>query len=749
MKKILSVLIVAVMVLSIVPFSAMAAVDASTASGAHLSVDFVKGVGSGGTTEFDKTQSTFTITEGQYASILFQGWFAYSEDPTSFGYSVDGGSVVYDTGFAGTEQREDVKTAMKTAYARSYNISASISGLGLGTHSITLYVKTTSLEGYFHTVNIVINEAGAREESVPALTDTSIFSSIGATFQEAVYVNGYSVSGTPGPSGNVVRNHWTPQFITQGNGLVIAVDGTNKYVTSSGYTQFFSDYRWQGGYDFTCKYAGVSTSGAVGIHLNYSNEGRAAALYEYNGTAGIGAFSALTGNTGIYIVPTSANTVSVVIYTYDYSKANSGADGDYNAYISYISADFTLDGVDLTKLTTFSAKDSGAGKMELYFGNSKFASIKYSNDGLYGSTSSEADCPFYERYYKTASICDATGATKVSTNAALISYYKTVGFGDRCTNTLAFDDLSVSTYTAPAATITVSMPDDIAVDAGATIVLPIDISGDTSIISMRGSLSYDPALTFSSWSLGNVFNSYDTSATVVQGADGKVDLLVFNNELSDAAASGTIVKLEFTVPADAAAGTKYTFTFTPSADDDVFCDLAENDYDAVIGTAGVATVNESAVEETPAIELVSGSTYTIDADKGLLVMSSGTSAVRYADFMANFATPTSGQLVLVNAAGKDITSSRGVGTGHKIELRYNGVTVESYEVTMTGDVSGDGAVSEVDAVNLTTFINGGGIASSLTEAQKNAYDARTGRRVEINELDVTSIVLFTSTGNFS
>ena len=749
MKKILSVLIVAVMVLSIVPFSAMAAVDASAASGAHLSVDYVKGVGSGGTTEFDKTQSTFTVTEGQYASILFQGWFAYSEDPTSFGYSVDGGSVVYDTGFAGTEQRGDVTAAMNTAYARSYNISAPISSLGLGTHSITLYVKTTSLEGYFHTVNIVINEAGAREESVPALTDTSIFSSIGATFQEAVYVNGYSVSGNSGPSGNVVRNHWTPQYITGGNGLVIAVDGTNKYVTSSGYTQFFSDYRWQGGYDFTCKYAGVSTSGAVGIHLNYSKEGRAAALYEYNGTAGIGAFSALTGNTGIYIVPTSANTVSVVIYTYDYSKANSGADGDYNAYVSYISADFTLDGVDLTKLTTFSAKDSGAGKMELYFGNSKFASIKYSNDGLYGSTSSEADCPFYERYYKTASICDATGATKVSTNAALISYYKTVGFGDRCTNTLAFDDLSVSTYTAPAATITVSMPDDIAVDAGATIVLPIDISGDTSIISMRGSLSYDPALTFSSWSLGNVFNSYDTSATVVKGADGKVDLLVFNNELSDAAASGTIVKLEFTVPADAAAGTKYTFTFTPSADDDAFCDLAENDYDAVIGTAGVATVNESAVEETPTITLVDGSSYVLNTTKDVVIIPSATKATTYANFIANFVKPTSGSLVVKTAAGAVTTNSRAIATDFSIELQVDGVVIEKYVVTMVGDVSGDGRVTSNDASALATAIAGKSTGSWST-AMKHAANAYSkDSRGTIANSDVISIEAFVYSGVFN
>ncbi|MBR6534931.1 MAG: hypothetical protein IKT65_05070 [Clostridia bacterium] len=747
MKKILSVLIVAVMVLSLVPFSAMAAVDASAASGAHLSVDFIKGVGANGTTEFDKSQSTYTITEGQYASILFQGWFAYSEDPATFGYSIDGGSVVYDTGFATSWQRDDVKSVTGAAYARGYDITAPISGLGLGTHTITLYVKATSLEGYFRTVNVIINEAGAREESVPELKDTSIFASIGATFQEAVYVNGYSVSGNPGSSGNVVRNHWTPQYITGGNGLVIAVDGSNKYVTSSGFTQFFSDYRWQGGYDFTCKYAGVSTSGAVGIHLNYSKEGRAAALYEYNGTAGIGAFSALTGNTGIYVIPTSANTVTVLIYTYDYSKANSGADGDYNSYVSYISADFTLDGVDLTKLTTFSAKDSGAGKMELYFGNSKFASVKYSNDGLYGSTSSEADCPFYERYYKTASICDATGATKVSTNAALISYYKTVGFGDRNSSTLAFDDLSVSTYTAPAATITVSMPDDITVDAGATIVLPINISGDASIISMRGSISYDAALTFKGWSLGNVFNSYDTSATVVKAAGGKVDMLIFNNEISDVAASGTIAKLEFVVPANAAAGTKYTFTFTPSADDDVFCDLAENDYDAVVPDASfVATVNESAVEETPTIVLASGSDYTLDTAKDVILMSG---AANYATFMSNIATSTgSGTLVLKTASGTATTSARAVGTNYTVELQFNGAVIETYSVALLGDLNADGKVNSNDSARLRADISAGN-TSSYTTVMKVAGNTNNDTRNTVNSADLARLATFVSTGSWS
>ncbi len=758
MKKILSVLIVAVMVLSLVPFSAMAAVDASAASGAHLSVDFVKGVGSSGTTEFDKTQSTFTVTEGQYASILFQGWFAYSEDPATFGYSIDGGSVVYDTGFATTWQRDDVTAAMGTAYARGYDIVAPISGLGLGTHSITLYVKATTLEGYFHTVNVIINEAGAREESVPALTDTSIFASIGATFQEAVYVNGYSVSGNPGSSGNVVRNHWTPQYITGGNGLVIAVDGSNKYVTSSGFTQFFSDYRWQGGYDFTCKYAGVSTSGAVGIHLNYSKEGRAAALYEYNGTAGIGAFSSLTGNTGIYVIPTSANTVTVLIYTYDYSKANSGADGDYNSYVSYISADFTIDGADLTKLTTFSAKDSGAGKIELFFGNSKFASIKYSNDGLYGSTSSEADCPFYERYYKTASICDATGATKVSTNAALISYYKTVGFGDRNTSSLAFDDLSVSTYVAPAATITISLPEDITVDAGDTILLPIDISGDASIISMRGSISYPAGLTYSGWDLGNVFNSFDTSATVIKATDGEIneqgevvsdgnlDFLIFNNELSDAAASGRIATFKFIVPEKAVAGTEYTFVLTPSADDDIFCDLAENDYDAVVPDASfVATVNESAVEETPAIVIASGSDYTLDTAKDVILMSG---AANYATFMSNIATSTgSGTLVLKTTAGTATTSARAVGTGYTVELQFNGAVIETYTVVFVGDMNSDGKITSLDIVRLASDLSSGA-SKSYSNAYKVAANTNKDSRVTVNAQDLVKLASYVSTGNW-
>lgn len=746
MKKILSIFIVAAMVLAIVPFTAMAAVHVDSVSNAQANVDFVYGdstqlIATGG----GIADQSITFTKGTYSSVAIAGWYTSNEALTALGYSIDGGSVTYDASFVG-DSRGDVASIYGYTYANSINARASISDLAVGTHTVVFYVKSASVEAYFFNLTVVINEPGAREESVPTLKDTSIFSEVGATFQEAVYTEGYNLNEHFTSDGNVVRNHWTPQFITQGNGLVIAVDGTNKYVTSSGYTQFFSDYRWQGGYEFSCKYAGFSSSGAVGIHLNYSNEGRAAALFEYNGTAGIGAFSALTGNTGIYIVPTSANTVSVVIYTYDYSKANSGADGDYNAYVSYISADFTLDGVDLSTLTSFSAKDSGTGKIELYFGNAKFATVKYGGDGLYGNNDTEADCPFYERYYKTASICDATGATVVSTNAALISYYKTVGFGDRVSNTLCFDDLALATYTAPAATVDVTTAVDVATaEPGDQITVSVVLGGEASIISARGTIAYDAtALTYNSYSLGTVFSAIDTAASVITAADGVINLLMVNNELADVAGAGTLIKLTFTVNADAAEGS-YAFTFTPSADDDTFCDLNEDDYDCGTITTGSVTVTAPVVEETPTLALVSGSAYTIDTTKGLIVIDS---AASNAAFLANLTTSTgTGTIVLKNPSGTVVSTGRATGTGYIVELQFNGAVIETYVVSFIGDINSDGKITSLDVVRLNTDIVSNSV-SGYSVALKYAANTNKDTRGSVTAADLVKLVSYVADGTW-
>ncbi len=717
MKKLFSVLIAAVMVFSMIPFTVSAATYWENVTDAWANLDQIWD--DNNTMIFNCEGSNYnpvvTVTTGSTTAVKFYGWFAYTSDIESYGYSINGGTAVYDVSFRG-DNASDLTTHTGKPYARRFIINVPISSLAKGTHTIVAYAKSNGLEISMATLTLTIS---SRTESVPSLTDTSILASMSSDFQDARFTEGYSLIDNAGVNAggtNLFRNHWTPidGAGDPSNDVIVLESGGNKYATFSGFTDVRADYRWQGGYSFNTLVKGYDAGYGLGIHLNFSSEEgntNGHYLFEYNALG-----AKMCGNNGIYVAITGANTVRLIIYTYDHSMSPDNI--DWGQYVNCVYADFTIDGVDFANsLVAFNAKDGGTGRIELSFAGTKFATVKYSNDGLYDD---DADSPFFERYYKSASIVDTAGETLVSTDAALISYYKTVGFGTRAA-TIGIDNVWLATYTAPAAVVGVTMPTDITVDAGATLTYPIMLSGDAEIISMRASVQYDTALTFVGYSLGTIITNMDTAATTVNddGA-GTVNMLIMNNDLADVAADGIIIKLRFSVPANAAAGTTYSFTFNGSPDDDTFCDLNENDYDYTVSGKGVATVNASEVEEPEVtdIELTDSSKYYFSGEY-IVAVPATLSGDSLTAFLANLVD--SANVTIYDASGNAITStSAKVATGYTLKLTNTaGTVVKTYGIAVLGDHTGDGRVNATDFSALKANLKARN-TSTLSAAQLKA-----------------------------
>ena len=697
MKKILSVLLVAVMVLAVVPFTASAAVEWTTLAStdnAHTNIDHIWGASSDDILAEIKGLSTasVSITKGSKTHVTFFGWFAIdTQDIAAYGYSINGASIVYDASFKGVTLGE----AVGQKYSYRYYTKVPVSGLSEGTHTIKNVAKLADgTEVYIGTLTLTITATTVAGETVPGLY-TGDLSIMNMDFQNDTFTNGFDIM----TSGNPFRSNWTP-FTAGGNASAIVVEGTNKYLKLDGFFEATPDYRWNAPYEFSVDVKGYADN-AAGIFINNANDCSTANSVEmdthfplYEGCmSGTNAYS---GHTGIFLRFASATTMEIVVYTFD--EANTY----WDSYCGKISTTVTVP--SLNSFQTVNVKDDNQGKIIIAVAGNVVATIKYSNDGVYNNFSCADWGDFSERYYKTATIYDAAGVAVATTDSALISYYKRVGFGVRAVP-FSIDNIVLSAYTAPSTSLSVSIPTDIVAAPGASISVPVVLTGDAEIVYVNGSVKYDSALTYTGYSIGNVFTAFDSSSKIVNNS-GEVDFVLMDSALTDRVANGTLIKLKFTVPTDAANGTVYTFEYVPSTIDDAFCDFDETEYLPVSNTAGKATVVAEEVEAPEAIEVVSGSDHKVIEDYTSIVVKMSTkSGEVVSDFMAEVATDAEFVRV-VNASGTVLTETGKVTTGCAVQLLdADGNVAKSYAVVLAGDCDNNGRMSAKDVVALKSVMS--------------------------------------------
>ena len=164
-----------------------------------------------------------------------------------------------------------------------------------------------------------------------------------------------------------------------------------------------------------------------GFIINYGHENNeSGSFFETNGLRGDGAGS-LVGNSGIGVTFKAGGVVEIYVLTF----------GSNNklGFISYevdTGINFSTDFQNITVI------DDGKGVVTLKANDTLIATVNYSNDGLLPA----AAAAYNERYYRTASICDASGNKVAETDSALISYTKAFGFGGR-SHSILLDDISI------------------------------------------------------------------------------------------------------------------------------------------------------------------------------------------------------------------------------------------------------------------------------------------------------------------
>ncbi len=743
MKKILSVLLVAVMVLAIVPFTASAAANWTTiadSANAYSNLDYVSSadyndvlltVGGG-----NGTDVSVSMSKGSKTHVTFFGWFAIdTQDISAYGYSINGASVVYDASFKGAG------VGVNQTYSARYYTQVPVTGLSEGTHKLYNYVKLADGSEYIvGTINLTLTATAVAGETIPGLY-TGDLSVLNMDFQNDVFTSGFDIT-TPGTSGNPLRSQWTPR-LAAGDAPVIAVSGTNKYAQLNGFFELTPDYRWNTPYEFSVDVKGYSGN-AAGIFINYANDTAEATsadtdthfpLYE----APLAGTNAYSGQTGIFLRLVSATTMEIVVYTFDEANTN------WDSYVGKISATVTVPSLD--SFQTVNVKDDNQGKITIAVAGNVVATIKYSNDGVYSNFACGNWGDLSERYYKTATIYDASGAAVATTDKALVSYYKRVGFGARACS-FAIDNIVVSAYTAPVTSLAVSIPTDLVATPGAKLTVPVVLTGDASILYANGTVKYNKALTFSGYSIGNVFTSFDSSSKIANSsADGEVDIVLLDGAFEERVANGTLIKLNFTVPANAANGTVYTFEYVPATIGDAFLDFDETEYLPTSVTAGKATV---VVEEEPVVtpenlEITSSSLYTIDETNGAaIVKASGKTGESLTKFMANIATDAE-FVQVVNASGAVQTSVTRLTTGYKVQLLdAAGNVAKTYTIVVLGDTDRNGRYAVSDVAGVQTAV-------SITKPARGTIDfieVNVDGNSRLSVADAAKLQSFLSNGNW-
>ena len=742
MKKILSIFIAAVMVISLIPVTVSAAVDYTTISGASETLDAIVDKNNAAIMNCSSVNPSLTFAKGTHETVKFWGWFGLSsQDITTFGYSVNGATIVYDTGFIVHNMTEEGVSTSTYSYAYRHNIAVPISALGEGTHSLVAYAKLADgTEVKLATLTLTLTAALADGETVPTLY-TGDLSVLDFDFQDSVFTDGYDLL-TSGGSGNTFRAKWTPVDGGAQNYSKVVVSGTDKYAHLQGFMEVTPDYRWQGGYEFSVDLKGYSASYGTGVYINQSDAtGNSTIadttfpLYERYSAASDG--NNYLGNTGLFLTFTSATTAQLAIHTYDASNANTAS------ACAIVAADLTVPSMD--SFQTLKVVDDGEGTITLSMAGSAIATVKYADDGIYSGSI------FSERYYKTVKIYDASNVLVAETTNGLLSYYKWVGFGTR-TSTLCFDNIAFSEYTAPAKTLSVSIPTDIVAEPGATVTVPVLLSGDAEILLANGTITYDEALTYKSYTYaGSIFSTFDAASSVDTSTAGEISFIIMNSTLEDVVADGILVKFNFVVPEDAADGTVYTFEYIPSDLGDAFVNYNEDDFYPVSVSAGAVTVEAPEVITPTEIEFTADSEYYFYNSQDIIVaVPAGTGYTKYSAFVANLATDAA-YYKIFDKSGAEITSTTANMTTNCSLNLYDskGNVVKTYSIALLGDVDANGRANLTDYgvifKSVKNFSTTTDFTGTLLAAADITWYTRSQTNAKINLTDYGDIFSFTKT----
>ena len=738
MKKILSVLLVAVMVLAIVPFTASAAANWTTiadSANAYSNLDYVSSadfsdilltVGGG-----KGTDVSVNIAKGSKTHVTFFGWFAVdTQDISAYGYSINGASVVYDASFKGAG------VAVNQKYSARYYTQVPVSGLSEGTHKLYNYAKLADGSEYIvGTINLTLTATAVAGETVPSLY-TGDLSVINMDFQDAALTNGFDIM----TQGNPIRSMWSPRT-AGGNASTVVVDGSNKYVKLDGFMELTPDIRWNAPYEFSVDVKGYANNSAS-IFLNYANDSAEATSVDTDTHFPLSEgpmqniTNAYSGQTGIFIRLVNATTMEIGVYTFDETNTT------WDSYVGKIATTVTVPSLD--SFQTINVKDDNQGKITISVAGKVAATIKYSNDGVYNNFSCGNWGDFSERYYKTATIYDATGAAVATTDKALISYYKRVGFGTR-SSSFCIDNIKVGAYTAPATSLAVSIPTDIVAKPGAEILVPVVLTGDASIYFANGTVKYDAALTYSGYVAGNAFTSFDSCSKIIDNGKGETDFVLLNGAFDEAVANGTLIKLKFLVPDDAKNGTVYTFEYVPSTIGDAFLNMDETEFLPTSNTAGKATVAAPEVEAPENLEITSSSLYKVDNTYNhVTAKPSSKTGESLSKFLANIATDTE-FVKVVNASGATPSSTTKVVRGFKVQLlAADGSVVKTYEVVILGDADHNGRYAVSDVAGVQTAVS----VTKPTRGTADFAEANVDGNSRLSVADAAKLQSFLASGNW-
>ncbi len=368
------------------------------------------------------------------------------------------------------------------------------------------------------------------------------------------------------------------------------------------------------------------------------------------------------------------------------------------------------------------ATDDGNGTMTFSAGAGRnggaavFATLKYAD----AQFTPDTDTTHNEKYYRSIEIYDANGTLLASTTDGLMSVNKSMAFGARNAS-YNLDDVALftSTIETPEAGSTVEPSGAVAGTIGTvavdtatatTVSVPVEIAAaDLSINSAHLKFGYDTsALEFTGFTNGNVFAAMDADTSVYNVDGNQINLQIYNSELTNVAATGTLLYLNFNVIATESKSALITFV-SPDLGDD-FCyintDASVGNYTAEI-TAGAVEITVPVVVDTPTdITLIEGTTAYFHKTKTTVLVLKPTvsSGVTVDGFMAQVATDATYVQVL-NASGAVITGTTKIKPGFTVQIVVDGTVVKSYTLAIAGDATGDGSVNLMDYRKAKDYIS--------------------------------------------
>ncbi len=721
--------------------------------------------------KYKLTSGAKTCNEWLYVDGTFADGTSMGAGATNSGWRRNPHNT--SSGTAGTGKWTTVIIALpdgfsQNAGAGTFDMTATVDSIRFGTpttNASTLSIAWTGLfksEADITAFDTAFNAQYTLEDDATTSTKTEVFPATQnianasltdgtntytvphkITFDDSDYVAyvGKNASGDDSP----LRRTWTSRQVNDSAKFVTDSDGNTYFAVASFYTSY-SDFRFANGngflYSADVRYTDDVTN-FRGFIVNFGNERTAEnkgnVFYENNKINADGAYS-YTGYSGCGIYLTKTNAVRLFVYTVD-----------ANGKLGVIDTDIAIT-TATSSWTSLKIYDDGSSTISFYIGTEYIGKIVYSNAGLLPLEVTD----YNERYYRTAVIYGKDGTKLAETTNAVISYTKAFAMGTRATS-MNVDNLEIAAYKAPAENVSVSLG-SVSGEIGSTVTVPVTLnSPSVKIAGVHTIVNYDATkLSFDGYEWGTAFATPTGSYALLdlgasETTSGVIDVFMMNvgsNGFENAAATGVLLNLKFTVLTAATVGDEVALTFSsPTTADDITgydANYAPIDF-APVYTAGKVTVEAAAAPTTPTeITLTSDATISIDSTKTYIVMPSSAKVTSYANFKKMFNDVD--YLVFKNASGTEITSGRYIGTGFTVSLVVNGETLQTLTVYMVGDVDSDGKVSMTDSTQLSAYISS---STTLTGALKLAANADGDSRGRITKADCVAVKNFVRSGKFN